>query len=190
MVCAPDSVIFAVVAATQDAFGSNPCATASTYCLVASCRAEVGSWVTATDVRPPRVRLVAPRLMAVVPTVNELLVRLELAMLLRVLLEPLMVLLVSVSVVSRATKVSVAVGSVNVPVLTMVAITGAVSVLLVSVWVPVRVTTVLSMEIVPVEVIGPPVRPVPVAMDVTPEPDARLVHAPLMYPSNSAIVLL
>ena len=72
-----------------------------------------------------------------------LLVRLALAILLRVLLEPLMVLLVSV-------------------------------------WVPVRVTTVLSMEIVPVEVIGPPVRPVPVAMDVTPEPDARLVHALLM----------
>ena len=57
---------------------------------------------------------------------------------------------------------------------------GLVRVLLVSVWVSVRVTTVLSMEIVPVEVIGPPVRPVPVAMDVTPEPDARLVHAPLM----------
>lgn len=72
-----------------------------------------------------------------------LLVRLALAILLRVLLEPLMVLLVSV-------------------------------------WVPVRVATVLSIEIVPVEVIGPPVRPVPVAMDVTPEPDARLVHAPLM----------
>ena len=53
-------------------------------------------------------------------------------------------------------------------------------VLLVSVWVPVRVTTVLSIEIVPVEVIGPPVKPVPVAIDVTPEPAARLDHALLM----------
>lgn len=96
MVCAPDNVMFAVVAATQDAFGSRPCATESTYCLVASCRADVGSWVTATEVNPPSVRLVAPRLMAVVPTVSELFVRLALAMLLRVLLEPLMVLLVSV----------------------------------------------------------------------------------------------
>jgi len=57
--------------------------------------------------------------------------------------------------------------------------TGLVSVLLVSVCVPVRVTTVPSMEIVPVEVIGPPVRPVPVAIEVTPEPDANGVQAPL-----------
>lgn len=81
-----------------------------------------------------------------------LLVKLALAMLVRVLLEPLMVLLVSV-------------------------------------WVSVKVTTVLSMEIVPVEVIGPPVKPVPVAMDVTPEPAANEFQAPL-YPSNSPNVAL
>ena len=102
------------------------------------------------------------------------------AMLDNVLDAPLMVLLVSVSVVACPTNVSVDVGSVSVPVLTMVAMTGAVNVLLVSVWVSVRVTTVLSMEIVPVEVIGPPVRPVPVAMDVTPEPAANEFQAPLM----------
>ena len=43
------------------------------------------------------------------------------------------VLLVRVSVVARPTKVSVLVGSVNVPVLLMLAIIGVVSVLLVSV---------------------------------------------------------
>ena len=36
----------------------------------------------------------------------------------------------------------------------------------------------------PVEVIGPPVRPVPVATDVTPLPDTIAPHAPLAYPSN------
>ena len=42
-------------------------------------------------------------------------------------------------------------------------------VLLVRVWEPVRVaTTVVSMEIVPVEVIGPPSKPVPVLIRVTP----------------------
>ena len=41
------------------------------------------------------------------------------------------------------------------------------------------VTPVTSMLIVPVEVIGPPVSPVPVAIDVTPELDANAVQAPL-----------
>ena len=50
------------------------------------------------------------------------------------------VLLVSVSVVALPTNVSVLVGSVNVPVLLMLEITGAVRVLLVSVSVPVGVT--------------------------------------------------
>jgi hypothetical protein len=40
-------------------------------------------------------------------------------------------------------------------------------------------TPVTSILIVPVEVIGPPVSPVPVATDVTPEPDANAVQAPL-----------
>jgi hypothetical protein len=46
-------------------------------------------------------------------------------------------------------------------------------VLFVNVCEPVSVATVLSIEIVPVEVIGPPVNPVPVATDVTPEPAAK-----------------
>ena len=40
------------------------------------------------------------------------------------------------------------------------------------------VTPVTSIEIVPVDVIGPPVSPVPVSMDVTPDPEARDVHVP------------
>ena len=97
---------------------------------------------------PFSVDSVPPRLTVSVPIVMELLVRLEFAMLLKVLLEPLIVLLVSVSVVSRPTSVSVLVGSVRVPVLTIVAMTGAVSVLFVNVWAPVSVTTVESMLIV------------------------------------------
>ena len=52
------------------------------------------------------------------------------------------VLLVSVSVVALPTKVSVLVGSVNVPVLLMLAIIGVVSVLLVRVSVPAKVLRV------------------------------------------------
>ena len=72
-----------------------PSATASTYCLVANCKADVGSWVTATDVNPPRVRLELPRLIAVVPTVSDELVRLLFPMFVKTLLEALIVLLVS-----------------------------------------------------------------------------------------------
>ena len=43
----------------------------STYCLVATCSAVVGFCVTATDVRPPKVRAVPPRLIEVVPSVIE-----------------------------------------------------------------------------------------------------------------------
>ena len=50
------------------------------------------------------------------------------------------------SVVARPTNVSVDVGRLNVPVLLICAITGVVSVLFVSVCVPVSVTTVLSIE--------------------------------------------
>ena len=66
----------------------------------------------------------------------------------KVLLDPLIDLLVNVSVVARPTSVSVDVGRVRVPVLTIVLITGAVSVLLVNVCEPVSVTTVLSIVIV------------------------------------------
>ena len=44
---------------------------ASTYCFVASSRADVGSVVTVTDVKPPRLVAVAPRLMVLVPIVIE-----------------------------------------------------------------------------------------------------------------------
>ena len=47
----------------------------------------------------------------------------------------------------------------------------------------------INALIVPVEVIGPPVRPVPVAIDVTPDPEANAVQAPL-YPSNKPVVEL
>lgn len=80
-----------------------------------------------------------------------LLVRLALAILLRVLLEPLMVLLVSV-------------------------------------WVPVRVTTVLSILIVPMPVIGPPVRPVPVLTWVTPPASENWFHPVPEYPRNAPTV--
>ena len=55
---------------------------------------------------------------------------------------PVIVLLVSVSVVARPTNVSVEVGNVKVPVLTIVAITGAVKVLFVNVSAPARVARV------------------------------------------------
>jgi hypothetical protein len=77
------------------------------------------------------------------------------------------VLFVSVSVVALPTNVSVDVGNVNVPVLEIDAIIGVVKVLLVSVCVPVKVATVLSMAMVPVDVMVPPVNPVPAVIDVT-----------------------
>ena len=92
----PDSVMSAVVPHKQDALTFKPCATLSTYCLVANSRAAVGSCVTVTDVRPPNVRLDAPKAIAVVPIVTEEFVRAELGMLVNVLLEPLIDLLVNV----------------------------------------------------------------------------------------------
>lgn len=88
------------------------------------------------------------------------------------------VLLVSVSVVARPTRVSVLVGNVNVPVLLIELMTGVVSVLLVSVCTPVSVATVESMAIVTAAepLYEVPDRPVPivnalVAVAVTvPEP--------------------
>jgi hypothetical protein len=72
--------------------------------------------------------------------VIELFVNDALAMLEIVLFEPLIVLLSNVSVVTRPTKVSALVGNVSVPVLVIVLMLGAVSVLLVSVCVPVKLT--------------------------------------------------
>ena len=82
--------------------------------------------------------------------VNEIveLVREPFPMLLSVFVAPLMLLFVSVSDVFLPTKVSVEVGSVKVPLFTMVAMTGAVKVLLDRVCEPVRVTTVESILIV------------------------------------------
>lgn len=62
--------------------------------------------------------------------------------LVKVLLEPLILLFVSVSVVSRPTKVSVDVGRVSVPVLLMVEIIGELRVLLVRLSVPASVAKV------------------------------------------------
>ena len=79
-----------------------------------------------------------------------------------------MVLFVSVSVVLRPTNVSVDVGRVNVPELTIVDITGAVNVLFVSVCVVDTVATVeVSTNKVPDVVIGPPSNPKPVSTSVT-----------------------
>lgn len=88
--------MFTVVAATQDALGSNPCATASTYCLVVNCNADTGSCVTATEVNPPKVNEVAPRAIAVVPTVTDELVNALFGILVKVFVEPDMDLLVNV----------------------------------------------------------------------------------------------
>ena len=51
-------------------------------------------------------------------------------------------------------------------------------------------TAVLAIAMVPVEVIGPPVRPVPVAIEVTPEPEIIAPQTPLAYPSKVAVVVL
>ena len=120
----------------------------STYCLVVSSRLDTGSCVTVTVVNPPNVSDEPPNEMAVVPMVTELLVSDALPILVNVFAEPLIDLFVSVSVVARPTNVSVDVGKVNVPVFTMLEITGVVNVLLDSVCDPVSVTTELSIEIV------------------------------------------
>ena len=67
-----------------------------------------------------------------------------------VLLSASIVLLVNVSVVALPTSVSDAVGNVTVPVLLILLMTGVVSVLFVSVCVPVSVATVLSIATVSV----------------------------------------
>jgi hypothetical protein len=114
-------------------------------------------------VTPENVVTVAPKATLVDPIVTVELVNAELPMLVNVFVDPLIDLFVSVSVVALPTKVSVLVGSVNVPVFVIVDITGLVNVLLVSVCVPVRVaTTLVSMAIVTAlaPVYEPPVNPV------------------------------
>jgi len=115
------------------------------------------------NVTPANVVTVAPKATLVDPIVTVELVRAELPMLVKVFVDPLMDLFVNVSVVALPTKVSVLVGSVNVPVFVMVEITGLVNVLLVSVCVPNTVTTTdVSMAIVTAlaPVYEPPVNPV------------------------------
>ena len=68
----------------------------STYCLVANCKADTGSCVTATEVRPPKVRLVAPRAILVEPSVIELFDSATFGMAVKVFVAPLIDLLVSV----------------------------------------------------------------------------------------------
>ena len=121
--------------------------------------------------------------MLVVPIVTAELINDAFAMLVNVFVVPEIVLFVSVSVVARPTKVSVLVGRVKVPVLTIVEMTGAVNVLLVNVCVPVNVATVESIAIVTgVEPLYEvPVNPVPmvsalvaVAVIVPDEPKATV----------------
>jgi hypothetical protein len=101
------------------------------------------------SVTPAKVVTVAPKATLVDPIVTVELVNDEFPMLLKVFVDPLIDLFVSVSVVARPTNVSVFVGNVSVPVLDIVEITGAVNVLFDSVCVPVSVaTTDVSIAIV------------------------------------------
>ena len=80
------------------------------------------------SVRPATVVAVPPKAILVLPMVTVVLVSELLGMFVNVFELPLMLLLVSVSVVALPTKVSVLVGRVNVPVLLIVLITGDVRV--------------------------------------------------------------
>ena len=101
------------------------------------------------NVTPENVVTVAPKATLVDPIVTVELVSAAFPMLVSVLVDPLIDLFVSVSVVARPTNVSVLVGNVSVPVLDIVEMIGFVSVLFVSVCVPVSVaTTDVSIAIV------------------------------------------
>jgi hypothetical protein len=101
------------------------------------------------NVTPENVVTVAPKATLVDPIVTVELVNDEFPMFDNMFVDPLIDLFVSVSVVARPTNVSVLVGNVSVPVLDIVEITGAVSVLFDSVCVPVSVaTTDVSIAIV------------------------------------------
>ena len=99
------------------------------------------------------------------------------------------VLFVSVSVVARPTSVSVPVGMVTVPELLMLVITGVVSVLFVSVCVPVSVATLLSMASVMLLPLKLEVKPVPPNIPSTSE--SKSIE-PLLLPSvmskSSAVI--
>ncbi len=97
--------------------------------------------VEVTEVSPAKVVTVAPRLTSVEPIVTLLFVREALPTFDSVFDAPLIVLLVNVSVVARPTSVSVLVGKVSVPELTILPITGLVRVLFVRVCVAVVPTT-------------------------------------------------
>ena len=102
---------------------------------------------------PAGVNVAPPRDTAVVPIVIVLLDNEAFPILLIVLFDPLIVLLVNVSVVSLPTNVVVAVGSVIVPVFVIVDITGDVSVLFVKVSVvslPTKVVVAVGNVMVPV----------------------------------------
>ena len=85
------------------------------------------------SVNPATTVSVPPKEIEVDPRVIELFVNALLGMFVNVFVDPLIDLLVSVSVVALPTNVSVDVGKVNVPVFVIVEITGAVNVLLVRV---------------------------------------------------------
>ena len=105
-----------------------------------------------TEVRPTGANSVPPSEMVLVPSVIEEFVSAAFGMFVKVFDAPDRVLLVSVSVVARPTSVSVLVGRVRVPVLTIVAMTGAVSVLFVSVsvvFLPTKVSVVEGRVNVP-----------------------------------------
>src|SRR6056300_824958 len=104
---------------------------------------------TSTSFAVPEKVIVPPKDVAVDVEPSEIVidefVKLALPIFDNVFEEPLIVLLVKVSVVSLPTNVSVLVGKVIVPLLLIVEIIGDVNVLFVSVCVPVVVTTVLSI---------------------------------------------
>ena len=101
--------------------------------MVVNSKADNGSCVTATEVNPANVEAVAPRLIAVEPIVKDELVSALFGIFVNVLVDPLIDLLVNVSVVALPTKVSVEVGKVKTPVLLIEAMIGVVKVLFVSV---------------------------------------------------------
>lgn len=144
--------------------------------------------VDVTEVKPARVVEEAPSAIAVVPIVVVLFVRAELGIFDNVFVEPEMLLFVKVSVVARPTNVSVDVGNVNVPVFTIEPITGAVSVLLVNVCVPVSVATVESIAIVtaPEPSNDVPESPVPIVRAFVVE-DLIVIFA---EPSNATPLIL
>jgi hypothetical protein len=107
---------------------------------------------------------VPPRLTDVLPIVTDELVRAEFGRLVKVLVDPLIDLLVNVSVVALPTKVSVEVGKVKTPPLLMEEMTGRVKVLFVRVCVAVLVV-----------IVSPPTVPLTDADKVVKAPELAVV---------------